>query len=138
MAAFSAVKTIPSSSFLTPASAKATSFLAPSIAKPFSPFTSPNHSLSKSLKLNSTLTSVPKKSFTCRSQAQPVVDSGRHTQFSSLIFYSWNLTGFGLIMRWTHPFGFFAWLLCRKSPRTQCVRDQRARPWKPCLPSIEL
>ncbi|ESW11323.1 hypothetical protein PHAVU_008G020200 [Phaseolus vulgaris] len=74
MAAFSshAVKTIPSSSFLTPVTAKPTSFLTPSITKPFSPFTSSNHSLTKSLKLHSTLTSLPKNSFTCRSQAQPV------------------------------------------------------------------
>lgn len=34
------------------------------------------------------------------------------------------------------PFVLSAWF-CRKSPRTECVWDQRARSWKPSLPSIE-
>ncbi|WVZ07092.1 hypothetical protein V8G54_020438 [Vigna mungo] len=79
MAAFSshAIKTIPSFSFQKSVTTKPASFLTPSNIKPSSPFVSSNHSLAKSLKLNSTLphssfTSVPKKSFTCRSQAQPV------------------------------------------------------------------
>ena len=141
-----ALKTIPSSSFVKPVSTKPTSFFTPSPTKPFLPFTSPNHSLTKNLKLNSTLphfclSSVPKKSFTCRSQAEPV-DSGRHTQFS--IFF---LLHFFLLAEWkwvwldlalTLLFYFFASLICRKSPRTECVWDQRAWPWKPRLSSIEL
>ncbi|RDX94187.1 Allene oxide cyclase, chloroplastic, partial [Mucuna pruriens] len=65
-----ALKTVPSS-FVKPTS----SFLTPSHTKSFLPFTSSTHFLTKNLKLNSTLphsclSSVPKKSFTCRSQAE--------------------------------------------------------------------
>ena len=136
-----ALKTIPSS-FVKPVtvSAKTTSlYLTPSITKPFLPFTSSNHSLTENLKLNSTLphfclSSVPKKSFTCRSQAEPV-DSGRHTQFSILFLF---LYFFLLAWSCVDPSVFLAWLICRKSPRIDCVWDQRAWPWKPCLSSIEL
>lgn len=130
MAAFSshAIKTIPSFSFQKSVTAKRTSFLTPSNIKPSSPFVSSNHSLAKSLKLNSTLphssvTSVPKKSFTCRSQAQPV-DSGRHTQFSILFFYSWNWTGVCLLHPLTSPFCFLCLItLQKKSKNWMCTRS---------------
>ncbi|KAK7340786.1 hypothetical protein VNO77_21499 [Canavalia gladiata] len=68
-----AFKTIPSS-FV---SANSRSFLTPSPTNPFLPFTSSNQPLIKNLKLNTTLphfslSSVPKKLFTCKSQAESV------------------------------------------------------------------
>ncbi|KAL2329707.1 hypothetical protein Fmac_017288 [Flemingia macrophylla] len=71
-----AFKTIPSS-ILKPVTAKPASFLTPSHTNSFSPLPSSNQSLTKNLRLNNTLphfcfSSVPKKSFSCRSQAEPV------------------------------------------------------------------
>ncbi|XP_027352049.1 allene oxide cyclase, chloroplastic-like [Abrus precatorius] len=72
-----ALKTIPSS-FVKPLNANPRSiFLSSSPTKAFLPFTSSNQTLTKNLKLNTTLShfslsSVPKKLFTCKSQAEPV------------------------------------------------------------------
>ncbi|KAK7394305.1 hypothetical protein VNO78_14827 [Psophocarpus tetragonolobus] len=80
-----ALKNIPSS-LVNPNSAKTTSFLTPSNAKPFT--TSSNHSLTKNLNLNSTLpnfsfSSLSVKSFTCKSQAQSItIDSEKVQELS--------------------------------------------------------
>ncbi|OIW05462.1 hypothetical protein TanjilG_12053 [Lupinus angustifolius] len=68
-----ALNTIPSS-FVNPSSIQSRSLFTTPIAKNFSPFTPSN---SKNLKLSSTLShtflsSVPRKSFSCRSQAEPI------------------------------------------------------------------
>ncbi|XP_057754077.1 allene oxide cyclase, chloroplastic-like [Arachis stenosperma] len=72
-----ALRTIPASSIRPANTSSRSIFTAPPIKSSLLPFTSPsNTSITRSLKLNSTLphssyfTSVPKKSFSCKSQAE--------------------------------------------------------------------
>jgi len=114
-----AIKTIPS------VTTKPSSFLTTSNIKLSSPFSLSNHSL----KLNSTLphssfTSVPKKSFTCRSQAQPVDSGNRHTSSQFCFFIAEINLSFLFFMLSRTPF----WFLCsitmqKKSKNSVCTRS---------------